>query len=45
MKQFGMSQETASRVIKEDVGKDFPVIWEATSNSKREIILVLAVRV
>ena|SRR3989338_2965007 len=36
MKHFGMSQETASRVTKEDVGKDFPVIWEATSNSKRK---------
>ena len=37
MKHFGMSQETASRVSKEDVGKDFPVIWEATSNSRRKV--------
>ncbi len=37
MKHFRMSQETASRVAKEDVGKDFPVIWEATSNSRRKL--------
>ncbi len=37
MKHFGMSQKTASRVTKEDVGKDFPVIWEATSNSRRKL--------
>ena len=36
MQKFGMSQETAGRVNNEDVGKDFPVIWEATSNSRRK---------
>lgn len=35
MDDFGMSRDTAVRVTKMDVGKDFPAIWEATSNSKR----------
>src|SRR3989337_2433717 len=36
MKDFGMSRETAIRVTQMDIGKDFPVIWEATSNSERK---------
>lgn len=36
MKEFGMSRDTAIQVSKMNVGKDFPVIWEATSNSKRK---------
>ena len=37
MNAFGMSRETAITVSKMNVGKDFPVVWEATSNSKRKL--------
>ncbi len=36
MNDFGMSRDTAMMVAQMNVGKDFPVIWEATSNSKRK---------
>jgi hypothetical protein len=36
MNSFGMSRDTAVSVCQMNVGKDFPVIWEATSNSKRK---------
>lgn len=36
MKDFDMPRDTAVAVTRMDVGKDFPVIWEATSNSKRQ---------
>jgi hypothetical protein len=35
MNNFGMSRDTAIKVTKTNVGKDFPVIWQATSDSKR----------
>ncbi len=38
MNCFGMSRNIAVKVVKMDVGKDFPVIWEATSNSKRRLL-------
>ncbi len=37
MNAFGMSRETAIKLTRMNVGKDFPVIWEATSNSKRKL--------
>ncbi len=37
MSCFGMLHDVAMEVFKADVGKDFPVIWEATSNSKRRL--------
>ena len=37
MNCFGMSRDVAVKVDKTDAGKDFPVIWEATSNSKRKL--------
>jgi len=36
MNSFGMSRDTAIEVSKMNVGKDFPTICEATSNSKRQ---------
>jgi predicted RNA-binding protein with PUA-like domain len=36
MNSFSMSRDTAVKVTKMNVGKDFPVIWKATSNSKRQ---------
>ena len=37
MSCFGMSRDVAVKAAKTDAGKDFPVIWEATSNSKRKL--------
>jgi len=36
MSNFGMSRDIAIKVAKTNAGKDFPVIWEATSDSKRQ---------
>ncbi len=35
VRQFGMSEDVAKRLKKTRIGKDFPVIWEATSDAKR----------
>lgn len=38
VQEFGMSQDVASKVKRSGVGKDFPVLWEATSNAERKIL-------
>jgi hypothetical protein len=37
VRQFGMPEDVAKRLKKTRIGKDFPVIWEATSDAKRKL--------
>jgi hypothetical protein len=37
VRQFGMPEDVAKRLKKTRIGKDFPAIWEATSEAKRKL--------
>lgn len=37
VRQYGMPEDVAKRLKKTRIGKDFPVIWEATSDAKRKL--------
>jgi len=38
IEEFGMPHDVASDVKRSGVGKDFPVLWEATSNAERKVL-------
>jgi hypothetical protein len=38
VEEFGMSRDLAVEVKRRGVGKDFPVLWEATSNAERKFL-------
>jgi hypothetical protein len=38
VQEFGMPQHVANEVKRSKVGKDFPVLWEATSNAQRKFL-------
>lgn len=38
VREFGMLENVAKRVKNAGIGKDFPVIWEATSDAKRKLL-------
>lgn len=38
VREFGMPENVAKRIKKAGIGKDFPVIWEATSDAKRKLL-------
>ena len=37
VRQFGMPEDVVKRSKKTMIGRDFPVIWEATSDTKRKL--------
>ena len=37
VRHFGMLEDVTKRLKKTRIGKDFPVIWEATSDAKRKL--------
>jgi len=38
IQEFGMAQDVATDVKRSKVGKDFPLLWEATSNAERKLL-------
>jgi hypothetical protein len=38
VQEFGMLQHVATEVKRSKVGKDFPVLWEATSDAQRKLL-------